>query len=154
MLGESAHAGAGSDAQRAEPPLAVTAKVAPQRRTVTAFRLLDVVLVVVAAAPALALGAPTFGYIVGGGAWLLQRLVQATDRHWAARFRGDPTTQAGVHIFEAFGRIWLLAGAIVLAGVVGHRVDGLTAALVIFGAYSMAFAIRLLSGQPEERASR
>jgi hypothetical protein len=133
--------------------LAVAAKVAPEGRTVPALKFLDVVVVVVAAVPALVLGAPAFGYIVGGGAWLLQRAIQATDRHWAGRLR-DPTTQVGVHVFEAFGRIWLLAGAIVVAGVVGGRADGLTAALVIFGAYSVALGIRLLSGRPEERAAR
>jgi hypothetical protein len=36
----------------------------------------------------------------------------------------------------------------VIAGVAGGRADGLTAALVIFGAYSIAFAIRLISGPP------
>jgi hypothetical protein len=134
--------------------LAVAADVAPHRRAVSALRFLDVAVVVIAAAPALALGAPAFGYIVGGGGWLLQRAVQAADRRWAERFRGDPTTQAGVHVFEAFGRIWLLAGAIVLAGVVGDRAGGLTAALVIFVAYSVAFMTRLLSGKPEERPVR
>ena len=153
MLGDSAHAGAEPDAERPEPPLAVTAKVATERRPIAALRFLDVVIVVIGAVPALLLGAPAFGYVVGGGAWLLQRVVQATDRRWAARLR-DPTTQVGVHMFEAFGRIWLLAGAIVLAGVVGGRADGLTAALVIFGAYSVGFAIRLLSGRPQERAAR
>ncbi len=133
--------------------MAVAGQVAPERPTPAALGFVDVAVVVSAAIPALLLGAPVFGYVVGGGAWLLQRAVQATDRRWAARLR-DPTTQVGVHVFEAFGRIWLLAGAIVVAGVVGDRADGLTAALVIFGAYSVAFAIRLISGRPGERASR
>ena len=134
--------------------MAVAADAGPERRTIaTTLRFLDVVIVVIAAAPAILLGAPALGYIVGGGGWLLQRAVQVTDRRWAARVR-DPTRQVGVHVFEAFGRIWLLAGAIIVAGLAGGRADGLTAALVIFGAYSVAFAIRLLSGQPEERAAR
>ena len=41
-----------------------------------------------------------------------------------------------VRLFESFGRIWLLAGAIIIAGVAGGRKDGLTAAIVIVGAYS------------------
>lgn len=115
------------------------------------FRFLDVVVVAVAAVPALVLGAPTFGYLVGGGAWLLQRVLQVVDRRMTARV-GDSLRRAGVRTFEAFGRIWLLAGAIVVAGVAGHRADGLTAALVIFGAYSVAFLIRLVSGPPAEGA--
>ena len=54
----------------------------------------------------------------------------------------------GLNLFEAFGRIWLLAGAIVLAGIVGGRADGLTCALVVFCSYSVAFAIRVVSGPP------
>ena len=65
-----------------------------------------------------------------------------------------PATQLGLNLFEAFGRIWLLAGAIMLAGVAGGRADGLTAALVIFAAYSVAFAIRVLSGKPTSPAGR
>lgn len=133
--------------------MAVAAKVAPEGGRMAWLGFADVAVVVIAAVPALILGAPVFGYVVGGGAWLLQRAIQVTDRRWAARLR-DPTTQVGVHVFEAFGRIWLLAGAIVLAGVVGGRADGLTAALVIFGAYSVAFAVRLLSGRPGEHATR
>jgi hypothetical protein len=110
-------------------------------------RHLDVAAVAVASAPALALGAPALGYAVGGGAWVAQRVLQALDRRLTARVVG-PRARLGVTLFEAFGRIWLLAGAIVAAGVAGGRADGLTAAMVIFGAYSIAFVIRVLSGPP------
>lgn len=131
--------------------MALAGPVAAERRGIAALKYLDVVVVLIAAAPAIALGAPVFGYIVGGGGWILQRAVQTVDRHWAARLR-DASTQLGVHLFEAFGRIWLLAGAIIVAGVAGSRADGLTAAIVIFGAYSVAFGIRLISGPPPERS--
>jgi hypothetical protein len=35
--------------------------------------------------------------------------------------------------------VWLLATAIIVVGVAGSRPDGLTAALVIFGAFSIYF---------------
>jgi hypothetical protein len=115
------------------------------------LRYLDVVVVVVAAIPALALGAPVFGYAMGGGAWIVQRLLQANRHRWVARFtESDTVRRAAFNTFEAFGRIWFMAIAIVLAAVLGHRVDGLTAALVIFVAYSIAFTIRLVSGPPQE----
>jgi hypothetical protein len=110
-------------------------------------RYLDVAAVLVAAAPALALGAPVLGYAVGAGAWLAQRLLQKLDRRWTRAYL-EPHRAVAVNLFERFGRIWLLAGAIVVAGVVGGRADGLTAAVVIFGAYSIAFVTRLLSGPP------
>jgi hypothetical protein len=121
----------------------------PPRGSVIAaiVRYLDVALVVLATPVALSLGAPVLGYAIGAGAWVLQRILAEVDRNWV-RKAAEPRTQLGLNLFEAFGRIWLLAGAIVLAGVAGGRADGLTAALVIFGAYSVAFAIRVLSGPP------
>jgi hypothetical protein len=110
------------------------------------LRYLDVVLIAVAAPVALALGAPVLGYAVGAGAWIVQRILAEVDRRWIAGAR-EPR-RFGLNLVESFGRIWLLAGGIVLAGVVGGRADGLTAALLIFGAYSVAFAMRLVDGRP------
>jgi len=110
------------------------------------LRYLDVVLVLVAAVPALALGAPALGYAIGAGGWLIQRALEQRNRRWIAG-RGDDA-RFGLNLVDGFGRIWLLAGAIVLAGVIGGRADGLTAALVIFCAYSIAFALRVVEGRP------
>jgi hypothetical protein len=109
-------------------------------------RYLDVVLVVIAAVPALALGAPVVGYAIGAAGWILQRIVAETDRRLISRVT-EPRKQLGYNLAEAFGRIWLMAGAIVIGGVIA-RADGLTAALVILGAYSIALLMRLVSGPP------
>jgi hypothetical protein len=122
-----------------------------EKRSTTIVRYLDVVLVAVAAPVTLALGTPVFGYAVGAGAWVLQRIIARLDRHWLSR-AAEPRTQLAASLFEAFGRIWLLAGAIVIAGAAGGRADGLTAAVVIFGAYSIAFVIRVLSGPSQRKA--
>jgi hypothetical protein len=110
-------------------------------------RQLDLVLLAIATPVALALGAPVLGFAIGVGAWVLQRALAHADRRWI-RSAAQPRTQLGLNLFEAFGRIWLLAGAIVIAGVAGGRADGLTCALVVFCAYSVAFSIRVLSGPP------
>jgi hypothetical protein len=115
-------------------------------RSMAILRYLDVVLVVVAAVPALALGAPVLGYAIGAGAWIVQCIVAELDKRWVGK-AAEPRMRLGLSLFEAFGRIWLLAGAIVLAGVAGSRADGLTAALTIFGAYSAAFAVRLVDAR-------
>jgi hypothetical protein len=115
------------------------------------LRYLDVALVVLAMAPALALGAPVLGYAVAAGGWILQRVIAETDRRWIRRV-AEPRKQLGVSLFEAFGRIWLLAGVIIIAAAAGGQKDGLTAALVIFGAYSVAFAIKVITGPPQRRA--
>jgi hypothetical protein len=121
-----------------------------ERGAFSAFQYLDVLIVVIGAIPALILGAPAVGIIVGGAGWLLQRAVQVVDRRFTDRMR-DPTRQVGVHVTEAFGRIWLLAGAIIVADVAGGSRDGLAAALLIFAAYTVAFAVRIMNGQPPER---
>jgi hypothetical protein len=131
--------------------LAVGVGTASEERLMVVLRYLDVVLVLIVAAPAIALGAPVLGYTVGAAGWILQRIVAAIDRRLVSKAGASPQTQLGFNLFERFGRIWFLAGAIVIAGVVGQRADGLTAALVIFGAYSIAFAVRLASGPPPPR---
>ncbi len=142
---------AGLPTARWEPALAVGAPTVLQPRLTSAARYIDVLAVVIAAVPLLALGAPMLGYAVGAVAWLAGRVIQATDRSWSRRF-SEPRAQVGARLFEAFGRIWLLAAAIIVAGAVGSRADGLTAALVIFGAYTIAFAVKLISGRPAPRA--
>ena len=128
--------------------MAVGPGTVPKERPVIALRYLDVVVVVIVAIPALALGAPVLGYVLGAGAWLLQRALEAADRRWIKNVM-EPRTQLAANLGEAFARIWLLAGAIIIAGVVGGRADGLTAALVIFGAYTIAFVIRLVTTRME-----
>jgi hypothetical protein len=114
---------------------------------------LDVVLVLLFMAPAVALGAPVLGYAIGAGGWILQRAVAETDRRWILKV-DEPLKQLGVSLFEAFGRIWLLAGAIILAALIGGREDGLTASLVIFGAYSVAFLIKVLTRPRKQESDR
>ncbi len=116
------------------------------RRSTAIVRYLDVVLVVLALPVALALGAPAVGVLVSAGAWLMQRALAQVGQRWISSRGAD--ARFGLNLVDGFGRIWLLAGAIVLAAVIGGRRDGLTAALLIFGAYSIAFAMRLVSGRP------
>ncbi len=113
---------------------------------------LDVVLVVLAAPVAIAFGASLLGYLIAAGAWVLQRVLQQLDRRWIAGRGAD--ARFGLNLVDGFGRIWLLAGAIVLAAVIGGRRDGLTAALVIFCVYSIAFTMRLISGRPQGEPQR
>jgi hypothetical protein len=132
--------------------LAVGVDAAFEGRSMVILRYLDLVLVAVAAAPALALGAPALGYLVGAGVWILSRVIAITDRRLLAGRASDDRALLALNLFEPFMRIFLLAGGIVVAGVAGHRADGLTAAVVIFGAYTIAFVVRLASGPPPPRS--
>jgi hypothetical protein len=117
------------------------------------LRNFDLLVLALATVAVVVLGAPGFGFGVGAGAWIIQRVIARFDRRLVDR-ASEPRTKLGLNLFEAFGRIWLLAGAIILAGVAGGRADGLTAAVTICGAYSVAFVIRVLSGPPGKRATR
>jgi hypothetical protein len=123
-----------------------------QRLALALARYLDVVLVALAVPVALALGAPAVGVVVSAAAWLIQRLLARAGQRWIAG-RGDDA-RFGLNLVDGFGRIWLLAGAIVLAAVIGGRRDGLAAALLIFCAYSISFAMRLVSGRPQGEPQR
>jgi hypothetical protein len=118
----------------------------------TALRYLDVFAVLLAVPITLALGAPVVGIVVSAAAWLIQRVLARAGQRWIAG-RGAEA-RFGLNLVDGFGRIWLLAGAIVLAAVIGGRSDGLAAALLIFGAYSIAFAMRLVSGRPQGELER
>jgi hypothetical protein len=123
-----------------------------QKRAVAVLRYLDVVLVVLAVPVALALGAPAVGILVSAAAWLMQRVLARAGQRWIAGRGTD--ARFGLNLVDGFGRIWLLAGAIVIAAVIGGRRDGLAAAVLIFCAYSIAFAIRLVSGRPQGAPQR
>ena len=99
---------------------------------------LDVLLIVVLAVPLLALGVPATGYAVGGGAWILQRLLSAqAERRIAAN--PDYRRRIALGVVLAMARVWLLAIVIIVVGVTVSDADGLTAALVIFVAFSVSF---------------
>jgi hypothetical protein len=120
---------------------------AGQSRLGGALRYLDLILLAIAVPVTLALGASVVGVVVGTAAWLLQHVVARADKHLIAK--QGPNARFGLNLIDGFGRIWLLAGAIVLAAVIGGRPAGLTAALFTFGAYSVAFAVRVVGGRPQ-----
>lgn len=107
---------------------------------------LDLVILLPGVLVALALGAPAFGVLVGAGAWLLQRVAAVADRRIIQR-AAEPGSRLGLHFVDAFARIWLLAGGIVLAGAAGSHEDGLAAALLILVEYSISFAVRIGRGR-------
>jgi len=117
---------------------------------VSPLRYIDLVLIAIGAAISIPLGAPAVGYAIGAGTWLLQRVVQELDKLWIARVTA-PVAHLGYSLFEVFGRIWLLAGGIIAATVIGHRAYGLTAALIILCAYTVTFVLRVTGGPPPGR---
>lgn len=116
----------------------MSAASATSGRGSVALLYLDIVLVVIAAVVLLAAGVPTVGITVGATAWIVLRFAQvAADKQLANVY--DLRRRLGLGVAFSMLRVWLLATAIIICGIAVSRADGLTAALVIFGAFSVNF---------------
>jgi hypothetical protein len=114
-----------------------------------AVRYLDVLIVLLAAPFVVLMGAPVLGYVAGGAAWIIGRLVGVWAERWA-RANKDPRSQVGIGFAVLMGRAWLLGLTILLVGIKGEREDGLMAALLALVAFTVYFATSLLL-RPMER---
>ena len=103
-----------------------------------ALLYLDIVLVLVAVPLLLAVGVPTVGLLVGAAAWIVLRIAQVAADKQLVNIH-DLRRRLGLGVAFSMLRVWLLAGAIIVCGVAVSRADGLTAALIIFGAFSVNF---------------
>lgn len=95
------------------------------------LRNLDI-LVLLAGLPAfILLDAPLAGYVVVAVAWIAARVGTevAARRRREALAAGNRNAALGVTAFATMGRVWLLAGAILLVGLLVERDAGLAAAL-------------------------
>lgn len=146
----------GSLTQARSEPVPEPSGDGPKRRAITPLALaknLDLIVMPIGVALALALGGPVFGLLVGAGGWLLQRALAVVDGRLIERL-AEPGSRLGLEFVDAFARIWVLAGAIVLAGAAGDRADGLAAALVVAISYSVSFALRIVRGPGQTGAVR
>jgi hypothetical protein len=109
----------------------------------TILRYLDVVLVLLTAPFVLAAGMPMLGYLVGAAAWLLTRLGAAALHAQALRQR-DPKVRAGLLVGVMLGRVWIVALAVVLARYLGGRDDGIMAAALALGAFTVYLALSVV----------
>jgi hypothetical protein len=100
-------------------------------------------LVVLAAALAVFLlgGLPMLGYAVGAAAWLAQRGIQAlASRRAAAELAAGRRQRAmGTIAATTLGRVWLMALAVLLAGL-AEREAGLASALLLAALFTISFA--------------
>lgn len=116
------------------------------RRPGVLLRFGDLVLLGLALPIFLAAGWPLIGYAAAAGAWLAQHaILLIADRTSAAALAaGDRRRALGIVGAATLGRVWLVAIAILLVGLLADREDGLAAAvltlaLVTFHLLSLAF---------------
>jgi hypothetical protein len=99
---------------------------------------------------------PLVGYAAAAGAWLIQHtiIVVSGRASKAALARGDRNRALGIVGAATLGRVWLVALAILLVGLLGEREDGLAAAvltlaLVTVHLGSLAFSKLLYPEDPK-----
>jgi hypothetical protein len=112
-------------------------------RAASILRYLDLVILAVALPVFVVADLPLLGYVVAAGAWLLTRAlgVAADRRATRALADGDRRTALGTVAAAMLGRVWLVALAVLLVGILADREDGLAAALL-----SLALMTTYLAG--------
>jgi len=110
----------------------------------TVLRYFDIVFVLVSAPVAVIAGAPALGTLVGGAAWIVQRLIAFVLEARAQR-TDDVRTAVGINLGGAFVRAWALGIVILLVGQLGSREDGLAAAILTLVAFTIYLISTLIS---------
>jgi hypothetical protein len=121
----------------------------PPLRIPVWIRYFDLIVLVAVLPLFLFAGLPMAGYIVGGGAWIVQRAIQVT-LYRRARAAGDVRIAAGVTAASMIGRGWLCAGAIFAVGLAAGDDAGLSAALLVIGLFTVYFTVNMIT-RPMER---
>lgn len=117
------------------PPVdRVPVAAAPTQRShgVDFLRNLDLLALLLALPVFLLAGAPIAGYLAVGAAWLVGRVAIeiAARRRASALEAGNRNAALGVTAAATMGRVWLIAGAILLVGLLAEREAGLAAAVL------------------------
>jgi hypothetical protein len=127
-----------SDAPTRDEPQAL-----PPVRIPLAVRYLDLVALLLALPIFLLADFPIAGYLVGAGAWLLQRALQVLLLRRASR-SDDPRTIVGVTAASMIARGWLCAIAIFLVGILDGDDAGLAAALLVIALFTVYFSVQMI----------
>ena len=125
----------------------------PPLRAPTWIRFLDI-FALLAALPLFVLAdLPFAAYVVGGGVWVLQRIIQLVLQH-RAEASDDPRIVAGYTAGSMIARGWLCAGAIFAVGIAEGDEAGLSAALLVIGLFTVYFAVRMITRPIDAAAER
>jgi hypothetical protein len=121
-------------------------------------KFLDPLMLAAALAVFLLAGFPMLGFAVGAGAWLAQRAAQvAIGRRAAAELAaGNRQRAMGMTAASTLGRVWLMTLSVLLVGLLAAREDGLSAALLLTGLFTVSFAAQGIAHifEPEGEGAR
>jgi hypothetical protein len=115
-------------------------------RGALALRYFDLVLLAAALPVFLAADLPMAGYVVLAAAWIAQHALELAANRATSRAleRGDRRAALGWVGATTLARVWLVALAVLLVGVLDEREAGLAAAVLAAILFTVHFGGRLL----------
>jgi hypothetical protein len=122
------------------------------------LRFLDLLALLLALPLFLVADLPFEAYLVGGGAWVVQRIAQVLMQR-RAEASDDPRVVAGWTAGSMIARGWFCALAIFGIGLAEGDEAGLSAALLVIGLFTVYFTVRMIlrpidASQPRRRTGR
>jgi hypothetical protein len=122
-------------------------------RVPTWLRYVDL-LVLLAVLPLFLLAdLPLAAYLVGGGVWIVQRIIQQVLQR-RAEASDDPRIVAGYTAGSMIARGWMCALAIFGVGIAEGDEAGLSAALLVIGLFTVYFTVRMILRPIDAAAER
>ncbi|MFL5907837.1 MAG: hypothetical protein ACJ75Z_09620 [Solirubrobacterales bacterium] len=112
----------------------------------TALRYLDLVLLVAALPVFVVASLPIAGYVVIACVWVAQHAIELTAERAAARAVAEGNRRAAMGWIGAttLARVWIIALAVLLVGLVSSKEAGLAAAVLAAVLFTVHFGARLL----------
>jgi hypothetical protein len=86
---------------------------------------------------------PLAAYLVGGGVWIVQRIIQQLLQR-RAEASDDPRIVAGYTAGSMIARGWMCALAIFGVGIAEGDEAGLSAALLVIGLFTVYFTVHMI----------
>lgn len=102
---------------------------------------LDLIVLVIALPVFIFADLPLSGYLVGAGLWILARVIQTISERKAKEklLAGDRKTAMGTIAATSLGRVWLIAFAILVAGLIS-RDAGFYGAILLVALFTVSLA--------------
>jgi hypothetical protein len=105
----------------------------------SALAFFDIIVLVVAAPIMLLIGVPASGYLIGAGAWIVLRAAGlGIDR---VIENAEPQQQIGLRLAHMFGRLFVLAIAVIIARNADGRDAGITCLAVVVFSYTISLGM-------------
>jgi hypothetical protein len=127
-------------------------------RMAIALRYLDLLLLAAALPVFVAADLPMAGYVVIACVWIAQHAIELTAERAAARAVAEGNRRAAMGWIGAttLARVWIIALAVLLVGLISSKQAGLAAAVLAAILFTVHFGSRLLGRvlAPEQEGGR